>query len=192
MKFEIIEEPITALAEHACIPIKFVVRSVFDLTEEPDTGPGMRMKERALESPYVKDYDAIKGEGPTRWAKRFDVTNWGLISAWLGGTRVGGTVIARDTPGVDLLEGRHDLAVLWDLRVATDCRGQGVGSALFRAAEEWGAARGCRQLKVETQNINVPACRFYQRMGCKLGAANRGAYPEFPDEVQLLWYKYSP
>ena len=25
--------------------------------------------------------------------------------------------------------------------------------------------------------------------GCKLGAINRMAYPQLPDEIQLLWYK---
>jgi hypothetical protein len=44
-------------------------------------------------------------------------------------------------------------------------------------------------IEVETQNINVPACRFYARMGCRLGAVDRQAYPEFPNEVQLLFYK---
>ena len=61
--------------------------------------------------------------------------------------------------------------------------------ALFRAAEAWSRDRGCRQLKIETQNINVPACRFYLRQGCVLGGINRFAYREFPEEVQLLWYK---
>lgn len=100
-----------------------------------------------------------------------------------------GAVIAFNTPGVDMLDGRSDLAVLWDIRVAPEARGKGVGSALFRAVESWAAARGCRQLKIETQNVNVPACRFYQRQGCVVGGIRRLAYPELPDEVQLLWYK---
>ncbi len=37
--------------------------------------------------------------------------------------------------------------------------------------------------------INVPACRFYAKQGCVLGAIDRYAYPDHPDEVQLLWYK---
>jgi hypothetical protein len=41
---------------------------------------------------------------------------------------------------------------------------------------------------VETQNINVPACRFYARQGCVLGAIHPDAYPDLPDEVQLLWW----
>lgn len=88
-----------------------------------------------------------------------------------------------------MLEGRTDLAVLWDIRVVPAARGQGVGSALFRAAESWAAANGCSRLKIETQNINVPACRFYARHGCVLEAAHRGIYPNLPDEIQRLWYK---
>ena len=88
-----------------------------------------------------------------------------------------------------MLERRLDLAVLWNIRVSPEARGRKVGSALFRAAEAWAAARGCQQLKVETQNINVPACRFYSRQRCVLGAINSFAYSELPNEVQLLWYK---
>ena len=48
--------------------------------------------------------------------------------------------------------------------------------------------RGGR-LKVETQNINVPACRFYEAQGCILRAIDRCAYPQLPNEVRMLWYK---
>ncbi len=64
-----------------------------------------------------------------------------------------------------------------------------VGSALFRAGEERSRERGCRVLKVETQNVDLPACRFYVRMACELGAINRRAYPDLPDEMQLIWVK---
>ena len=67
-----------------------------------------------------------------------------------------------------MLEGRHDLAVLWDIRVAPSSRRRGVGAALFCAATEWAAATGYQELKVETQNVNVAACRFYGRHGCEL------------------------
>jgi GNAT superfamily N-acetyltransferase len=142
-----------------------------------------------VEVPWVKDYDAIKGEGPTRWPKRFDVANWGLLAAHDAGHRVGGAVLAFNTAGVNLLEGRADVAVLWDIRVRPEVRAAGIGTALFRAAEVWARDRDCRTLKIETQNINVAACRFYARMGCTLGAIDRFAYPALPDEVQLMWLK---
>lgn len=88
-----------------------------------------------------------------------------------------------------MLDQRDDLAVLWDIRVSPEARGPGVGSALFRAAEEWARCRGCRYLKVETQNINVAASKLYAAQGCELTAANRQAYPDLPDEIQLLWHK---
>lgn len=189
MDFEIIEEPITGVAGLADIPISFVVKSVFDVSALGDGPDGLALTERRLDVPYIKDYDTIVGESPVEWAKRFDISNWGLIWAISKGMRVGGAVIAFDTDGLTMFENRRDLAVLWNIRVSPEARGQGVGAALFRAAEAWAAARGCRELKVETQNINVPASWLYLRLGCALRVINRFAYPELPNEVQLLWYK---
>jgi GNAT superfamily N-acetyltransferase len=123
------------------------------------------------------------------WPLMFDVSKWGVLAARRDGERVGGAVIAFDTPNVHMLEGRRDLAVLWDIRVAPHARNAGIGAALFRAAETWAIARGCLQLKIETQNTNVSACRFYERQGCVLGAMHRGIYQEHPEEIQMLWYK---
>jgi GNAT superfamily N-acetyltransferase len=188
MTLEVLDVPVTALAEYAAVPIAFEVRRVLDVAPIDGGFGGFALSERAVDVPYVKDYDADDG-GPARWPERFDLSNWGLLGARLDGRLVGGAAVAFDTPGLMMLEGRRDLAVLWDIRVAPEARGQGVGAALFRAAEAWAAARGCRQLKVETQNVNLPACRFYARHGCVLGAIHRFAYPELPHEVQLLWYR---
>lgn len=189
MNFEVAEESIAAAPELADIPISFEVETVFDVSARDGGLGGLILSERRLDVPYVKDYDVSEGENPAEWAERFDLSNWGLIGARSDGVRVGGAVVAFDTRGVNMLEGRRDLAVLWDIRVSPEARGRGVGAALFRAAEAWAASRGCGRLKIETQNINVPACRFYARQGCELGAINRFAYREIPDEVQLLWYK---
>ncbi len=189
MVIEIREDSATALKEYARIPIAFEVREIFDVAAREDVPGKFVLTRRGLEVPYVKDYDAIEGESPAHWAERFDVSNWEFLAARFEGRRVGGAALALDTASIDMLEGRGDLAVLWDIRVAPEARGQGVGASLFRAAEARAAARGCRQLKIETQNINLPACRFYARQGCELRAINRFAYPQFPDEIQLLWYK---
>lgn len=149
----------------------------------------MTLTETPVADPYVKDYDTIGGAAPAGWAGRFDLSNWGLLSAWQDDARIGGAVIAFRTPNVWMLGGRDDVAVLWDIRVAPDQRGAGAGSALFRAAEDWAGARGGGWLKVETQNVNAAACRFYRKMGCALGAVDRFAYPGLPGEAQLLWWK---
>lgn len=194
MSLEIRQEALTqgALSEHGRISIAFVVDRILEVTL-PDGGlGGMTLTVTPVADPYVKDYDAIEGEGPARWAERFDVSNWGLIEACRDGTRVGGAVVAFRTTDLHMLGGRADVAALWDIRVAPEQRGAGVGSALFRAAENWASARGCGWLKIETQNVNAAACRFYQKMGCTLGAIDRFAYPELPGEVQLLWWKALP
>jgi streptothricin acetyltransferase len=62
---------------------------------------------------------------------------------------------------------------------------------LFGYAAAWARARGCTQMKIETQNINVAACRFYAAMGAELGDIRRFAYrlePLAAHEAQLNWY----
>lgn len=180
-------QPFTAVSEYARLPIAFTVDRVLDVTARADGS--FVLSARRLETPYVKDYDAIDGEGPSQWTRRFDVSNWTLFTARVEGRLVGGATVAFDTAGLTMLEGRRDLSVLLDIRVAPDARGKGIGSALFETVEAWAKANGCRQLKIETQNINVRACEFYARHGCELRAVRYAAYPELPDEIQLLWYK---
>ncbi|HMF93589.1 MAG TPA: GNAT family N-acetyltransferase [Vicinamibacterales bacterium] len=192
MTIDLTEETMTALPEYACVSIVFMVDRVLDVTNRDDGSGGFDLSERRLEVPYEKDYDAIAGEGPLQWGRRFDLSNWALFLARLANRIVGAATVAFDTPGLTMLDGRRDLAVLWDIRVSPDARRQGVGRALFHGVERWAHVHGCRELKIETQNTNVPACRFYARRGCQLRAIHRAAYPDFPEEIQLLWYKDLP
>ncbi len=184
---QIVEEFTPDLANYASVPISFEVRTVLEVVATDGDSGGFVLNESAIDAPYLKDYDLH--ESPATWSDRFDLTNWGWIVAREKGNRVGCAAIAFDTPGVNMLEGRRDLAVLWDIRVAPEVRGSGIGTAMFKAAEAWAISRGCREIKVETQNINLPACRFYQSQGCELRSINLFAYPSLPNEVQLLWYK---
>lgn len=188
-ELELFEEPIELLPQLDEIPISFEVRAILEVVVEGAGLSGIQLVETEVHAPYVKDYDADSGGGPSRLSERFDVSKWGLISVRIQEDPVGGCVIAWDTPGAFLLEDRRDLAVMWDLRVRPEFRGMGLGTRLFEAAEVWAGERGCRQLKVETQNINLPASRFYAARGCVLGGINRFAYPTLPGEIQLLWYK---
>jgi ribosomal protein S18 acetylase RimI-like enzyme len=189
VRIELAEEPMTALHEYARIPIVFTVDRVLDVASRGADAGGFVLSERRLDVPYDKDYDAIAGEGPLQWGRRFDVSKWSLLTARVGARMVGGAAVAVDTPGLTLLEGRRDLAVLWDIRVSPDARRQGVGSGLFASVEAWARRHGCTQLEIETQSTNVAACRFYERQGCRLRAIDRAAYPQLPEEIQLLWYK---
>ncbi len=184
---QLIEEHPPDWQAYGTVPIAFEVDRIVDAVAR--AGGGYVLRDHPVPSPYQKNYDTIPGERPQRWSKRFDTSRWGVVVARANDVRVGGAVIAVDTPALHMLEGRDDLAVLWDLRVAPEWRGNGVGSALFRVAASWAQRRGKMELKVETQNVNAGACRFYERKGCELRAIDRLAYPSLPHEVQFLWYK---
>jgi hypothetical protein len=40
------------------------------------------------------------------------------------------------------------------------------------------------------EQTNLPACRFHAAHACLFGAVNRFARKEFPDEIDLIWYKF--
>ena len=181
MNVRIEVESIERLEEHAKIPAAFLVRRILAVSRENGGLGAFRLIESVVSSPWTKDYDAISGEGPTHWRSQFDISDWGLIAVYDGKTRVGGAVIAPDRKSKE--------AVLWDIRVRPESRSLGLGTALFRSVEEWSRSTGCEILRIETQDINVPACRFYERNGCELSSVDRLAYPDFPDETKLLWFK---
>jgi GNAT superfamily N-acetyltransferase len=174
------------LRAHAQIPIAFFVERI--LKPQPSGGP-LDFVEHPLPEPWWKDYDAEEGADPASWSLRFDTSSWVVISAWDGIARIGGVVLFADAPGVAMLEGRSDLALIWDLRIDPAHRGKGIGGRLIAAAVEWARSHACRGLKVETQNINVGACRFYKNQGFELRSVEAGAYPNLPGELQMLWYR---
>ncbi len=183
----IVEESIDALEEYGEVSIAFEVKSIFQIKSINGGFDDFNFTEKAVDVPWMKNYDSI--EGPIRWAKRWDISNWGVFSVIKNNLRVGGACIAYDTEGVTFLEGRKDVTALWDIRLNPEFRKQGIGSKLFRKAVDWSRSRGCSKMKIETQNINVPACRFYAKHGCRLGEINPHAYRELPEETMLVWYK---
>ena len=189
MDFRIEEQSIDILSEYGQVPIALEVKSRFRV-ELVDNGlGGIRLVEEPVDPPYIKNYD--HSGGPERWTRRtWDLSRWVVLAAYWEQERIGGAILALHGEGLDYCEGREDLAGLWDIRVRPEYQGRGVGRALFQRAETCAKQRGCTQFKIETQNINVPACRFYARMGAKLGHVHLYAYrTEGLDEVQLTWYK---
>jgi len=179
------EEPPTSLHEYAQVPSIFTIPSILEVREFPG---GFALEERPISHAREKNYDDF--EAPPKWAEQFNLSHWCMISAFTdGGERAGGCIVAYDTDGLDMLEGRQDITVLWDIRVAPAYRRRGIATRLFTAALEWSRERRCIGMKIETQNNNVAACRFYAAQGCFLVAVNPFVYREFPDETQLIWYK---
>ena len=130
MSLQVREEPLGLLDEHARVPIAFTVDRTLAVSLRSDGLGGILLNERLADSPYVKDHDG-EGEDPTHWPERFETSRWGLIAAHDVDRRVGGAVIAFQSADVWMLEGRADLAALWDLRVLPEVRNMGVGTQLF-------------------------------------------------------------
>jgi GNAT superfamily N-acetyltransferase len=179
------------LGEYAGVSIAFEVRSVLEVRPVKGGFGGLSLTEKKVTRPYLKDYDSYQAGGPENWPGRFDLANWGILIGRSAGRAVCGATVAFDTPGVHMLGGRRDLSVLWDIRVAPEKRHSGMGTRIFEYAAEWSRTRGAASMKIETQNINVPACRFYLKQGCKLGEIDRYAYAADPlvaHEAMLIWY----
>lgn len=182
----VIEESTDVLPLYEQIPMAFLASKKVSLDGLLES-QGANMREIEVE-PFRKDYDDCEEDRPTSLPKRFDVSNWALIGAFCDGRRIGGAILARSTPGLNMLEGRDDLALIMDIRVHPDSRGQHIGEAVMKGALEWAARNCCTELKVETQDINGPACRFYYSQGFRLAEVNERVY-EGLDETQLIWRK---
>ena len=128
MDLQIREETVADLEDYAQVPMVLAVSSRYR-TEPIDRGlGGWCLTEEAVD-PYRKDIDEI--EPPTSWLKLDGVSNWSVFAAYDGQDRVGGAVVAWNSPSLHMLEARTDLAALWDIRVRCEYRRLGVGSRLF-------------------------------------------------------------
>ncbi len=174
----ILQEPAFDLSKYAEIPSLVEIESRLDACALE--------QDRFVELPEpgrTKDYDEL--EPVVSYPRRFDTTDWAAFRAVEGPIGLGGALVAWNCPGFDMLEGRTDIAVLVDIRVRAEAQRKGVGAALFNAAKRWAEDRGCREMKIETQDVNVAACRFYRAMGCSVGSVNAHAY-DLP-ETQVIW-----
>ena len=99
----------------------------------------------------------------------------------------------------DRIVGRLLISEHWNRRswidglvIDSGSRRLGAGRALMARAEAWTRSRGLTGIMLETQNVNVAACRFYERCGFVLGGFDQRLYRGFdPDtiEVAFFWYR---
>ena len=168
------------------VPLLIHGRSILKPVKH-ENGLGGITLEETLMPPFSKNLD----ECPDEPQSTFDTTNWAYFMAFDGNKPVGGATVASRTVGVTLLAGRDDLAVLWDLRVLPGYRRRRVGTVLFDMAAAWAREQGLGQMKIECQNSNVAACKFYVSRGATLCAYDEYVYAQSPSlrhEIQLIWY----
>ncbi len=182
---EVVEEGLEHLAAYGEIPIAFEVTCRLDTAILRHEG---EIVVRPVLPTWVKNYDACEEDIPIELASRFDSTHWRILAVYQDGQRVGGVLMAWDAADFDMLEVRKDLAVIADIRVAPDAQGKGIGRLLIQTARNWSRSRGCTQLLVETQDVNVPACRFYKSVGFTPRYVIDKGYGPAWDEAKIVWH----
>jgi aminoglycoside 6'-N-acetyltransferase len=82
----------------------------------------------------------------------------GMIELWLRRPS--------DTRGARIPKLDADLGIV----VAPDWRGQGVGTALMLAAEDWARSQGAERMILDLSSANTGALRLYERLGYEVHA----------------------
>jgi ribosomal protein S18 acetylase RimI-like enzyme len=129
-------------------------------------------------TPYTKRYGPEIYDAQT-YTGRPDHAAW---LAYVDG-RIAGQILVQ--------EHWNRLAIIWDIAVDPPFRRLGVGRRLMEQAIGWARERGLPGVLLETQNINVAACRLYESCGFCLGGFDgylyRGIEPD-TREIALFWY----
>lgn len=180
----------TYFPQYDSIPMRLNVTSFYKIEKVNRGLEGFALVETAVK-PYIKDFCVGDDESVKRWEQRFDMSNWAFFMAFDGESPIGAATVVSRTKGIHMLADRDDLAVLWDIRVHDAYKGQGVGQTLFDMAVNWSRGQKLSQMKIECQNNNVPAVKFYHKQGAILSMVDEYAYynePECRNEAQLIWY----
>jgi ribosomal protein S18 acetylase RimI-like enzyme len=131
-----------------------------------------------LEKPYIKHYDLDPLEDYQK------IISMGFSLAAYEDEQLVALSLARPQPWN---------GSLWihEFHVLEACQGKGIGRQLMEASAQKARDAGMRILFCETQNTNVPAIRFYRRMGFSIDAIDLSLYTneDYPDGEIALFMK---
>jgi streptothricin acetyltransferase len=106
-----------------------------------------------------------------------------IFLAYLDGTLAGQIILRKNWNGYGYIE---------DITVDSAFRRRGIGRLLLAQAADWTRAHGFPGLMLETQDINVAACRLYSACGFSLSGFDQNLYTGLDptcSEIALYWYK---
>jgi ribosomal protein S18 acetylase RimI-like enzyme len=111
--------------------------------------------------------ERIEDPLPPAYGEAFDAVdrdpNFQLVVAEDGEGSVIGCLQLCVLPGLSSQGASRGL--IEDVRVASHCRGGGIGEQLVRWAVAEARAKGCKLVELLTHNSRVDAQRFYERLG---------------------------
>lgn len=132
---------------------------------EGDTQTTISMCLQKLDTPYKKHWSP-DGETDTRYRRIIDQ---GLSLGVYDEDRLVGIAIAEK-------QAWNRTLWVWEFHIDHNYRGRGLGRQLMDSLAEVGKKAGCRVMVCETQNTNVPAIRFYRKVGFEIGAIDLSYY----------------
>jgi streptothricin acetyltransferase len=149
---------------------------------ESDELTSFTLELETLDTPYVKPYEPIDDDTLERY-QGYAKNEFSL------GAYEGDQLIA-----LALAEQQHwnNTLWVWEFHIAKSHQGQGIGSRLMEAVAERGRAAGIRAIFCETQSTNVPAIRFYRKVGFTLDGINLSFYTndDWPNGEIALFMKW--
>ena len=79
-----------------------------------------------------------------------------------------------------------DEAQLYNIAIAPEFRGRGIGSILLRYMAEKAEEAGCKVLLLEVRRSNTPAITMYRKNGFKESGLRKGYYAEEAEDAVLM------
>lgn len=135
---------------------------------------GWRLTEKPLAVPFDKGslYDfsgAVQDEIRVRLGMNENACEWVAVE----GQRIVGILDAE-------YRAWNNTVFIWNLMIDQDYRRMGLGRQLWEKSVTYGREREARAITLETQHTNVPACKFYLKMGCQLVGLDESLYTNAP------------
>lgn len=140
--------------------------AIYQVTKsEDEEHTVISMELENLETSYVKQWNYTNDE-LDQYRK---LLKEGLsIGAYVGDELVGIAITEKKTWNRTLW--------VWEFHVHHDYHNKGIGRQMMEQLVVIGRKVGCRVIVCETQNTNVPAIRFYRKVGFEVGAIDLSYY----------------
>lgn len=138
------------------------------------------LERTALDTPYHKHYTVLESD--------FEYYQTMLPEGFCFGAYNDTALV-----GIAIANSQDWNQTLWlhELHVLAPYRGQGIGRLLIEALIQKAQNTAYRMLVCETQNTNVPAIQFYQRLGFMLDGIDLSLYSneDYPDGEMAFFMK---
>ena len=128
------------------------VGAIVGMLADDPLGSARERIEQPLPESYFKAFEALDRD-----------PNIELVVAQDGGGAVVGCLQLCILPGLSSQGASRGL--IEDVRVASHCRGRGIGEEMVQWAVGQARAKGCKLVELLTHHTRVDAQRFYERLG---------------------------